>query len=72
MKEWYKQRAQYSHEKLLNCLRMTEPDDYRNILCLIIVILLLLQKNDIVYQQNEKYKPVATRHNTCGFTTDMI
>lgn len=32
MKEWYKQRAQYSHEKLLNCLRMTEPDDYRNFL----------------------------------------
>jgi len=32
MKEWYKQRAKYSHEKLLNYLRMTEPDDYRNFL----------------------------------------
>lgn len=32
MKEWYIQIAQNGHEKLLNSLRVTGPDDYRNFL----------------------------------------
>lgn len=31
-KEWYKLRNRFTHEHLLNVLRETEPEDYRNFL----------------------------------------
>ena len=31
-KEWYKLRSRFTHEHLLNFLRSTEPDDYKNFL----------------------------------------
>ena len=31
-KEWYKLRDRFTHERLLNYLRVTEPEDYKNFL----------------------------------------
>jgi len=43
IKEWYKRRAPYSHEKLMNFLRMAEPDDYRNFLSKLTIKLCIAQ-----------------------------
>ncbi|KDR17315.1 hypothetical protein L798_08514 [Zootermopsis nevadensis] len=32
MKEWFKKRDEYTHENLLNDLRVSEPGDFRNFL----------------------------------------
>lgn len=32
MKEWYKKRSEYTHERLLNELRLSEPNDFQNFL----------------------------------------